>query len=202
MGRQLLPPNRTPLEAALADAMTLETDPALLATLWDADDCPAAFLPYLAWALSVEGWDSAITEAQQRELIRTAVPTHAKKGTPSGVLDALRAIGLDAAFGDRDPALAPHAFTLDINIHDRGIDAATQGKIEALVDEYKNVRSYVKQISVGLIERVKARTCIAVYGGDVVTVYPFSKREASVSSALAFLSGTYVVDIVSVRGSN
>lgn len=201
MGRHLLPPNRTKLEAALADAMALETDPALLATLWDADDCPVPFLPYLAWALSVEGWDSAITEAQQRELIRKAVPTHAKKGTPSGVLEALRAIGLDAAFGDRDPTLAPHAFTLDINLHDRGIDAATQGKIEALVDEYKNVRSYAKQISIGLIERVTARTYLAVYGGDVVTVYPFSQREVTTTSRFQFISGTYLVDIVSVRGS-
>ncbi|TCP13772.1 phage tail P2-like protein [Crenobacter luteus] len=94
MSRQLLPPNRTPLEAALADAGAFSLDPTPLRWLADAGRCPVEFLPWLAWARSVEGFDAADTEEKQRALIRQAVDIHKRKGTVAAVRDIFRALGL------------------------------------------------------------------------------------------------------------
>ncbi|MBN3005584.1 phage tail protein I [Chromobacterium alkanivorans] len=94
MSRALLPPNRTPLEAALADATTLALNPTALRWTSDSSRCPVALLPWLAWERSVEGFDAAINEEQQRELIRQSISVHRRKGTVSAVRDVFRALGL------------------------------------------------------------------------------------------------------------
>jgi phage tail P2-like protein len=94
MNRALLPPNRTNLEAALADAGRFDLDPTPLSWLDDAERCPAAFLPWLAWERSVENFDAATTEEQQRALIRTSFEVHRHKGTVAAVRKVFRALGL------------------------------------------------------------------------------------------------------------
>lgn len=94
MSRHLLPPNRTPLEAALADAGQFDLDPTPLRWLADANRCPPAFLPWLAWARSVEGFDAASSEDRQRALIRQSIDIHRRKGTVAAVRDVFRALGL------------------------------------------------------------------------------------------------------------
>ena len=47
----ILPPNATALERALADAGARLSDvPVVVRELWNPDACPAAHLPWLAWA--------------------------------------------------------------------------------------------------------------------------------------------------------
>lgn len=98
----LLPHNASPTEravdAAAAAALSLPTP---IADLWNPDTCPASALPWLAWALHVENWDAATTEAQQREAIKLSVLLHRKKGTPWAIKRALAAIGLEVEIFDR-----------------------------------------------------------------------------------------------------
>lgn len=94
MGRYLLPPNRTPLEAAVADACRVDISTERLRGLADADRCLAEFLPWLAWARSVEGFDAASSEDRQRALIRQSIEIHKRKGTVAAVRDVFRALGL------------------------------------------------------------------------------------------------------------
>lgn len=91
---QLLPNNRTTLEGAVLDATVLrELNPDVIRTLYDADLCPAAFLPHLGWSLSVDFWELATTDDQRRDLIRNAIQWHRKRGTPWAIKSALRAFG-------------------------------------------------------------------------------------------------------------
>ena len=89
----LLPPNQTRLEASLAHAAALPHTPEVLTQLWDAQHCPVQLLPWLAWALSVDEWDEAWTEAQKRAQVLESIALHRKKGTPWAVKTALAAIG-------------------------------------------------------------------------------------------------------------
>ena len=93
MSKHLLPPNSTSLEKALADATHMQHTPELLATLSDAQRCPIALLPWLAWALSVDEWDPEWAESRQRAAVLAAVELHRKKGTPWAVLRALAVHG-------------------------------------------------------------------------------------------------------------
>ncbi|CAE6810733.1 hypothetical protein R69658_05389 [Paraburkholderia aspalathi] len=89
----LLPANQTPLEAALATVMAPRVDPEVLRTLWDADRCPAGWLPWLAWALAVDGWGLAESEEARRALIKGSLALHRKKGTPWAVREVIRRLG-------------------------------------------------------------------------------------------------------------
>lgn len=89
----LLPPNRSALDAALEQATALTLDPAAIATLWDPNTCPAALLPWLAWAYSVDDWDDSWSETAMRNVIADSIAIHKTKGTPSAIRRVMAAIG-------------------------------------------------------------------------------------------------------------
>ncbi|TKA96910.1 phage tail protein I, partial [Cereibacter changlensis] len=56
----ILPPNATKAERAFEAALAALCDlPVPVGQLWSPETCPAALLPWLAWALSVDDWDPA-----------------------------------------------------------------------------------------------------------------------------------------------
>lgn len=91
----LLPDNSTPLEQELARATaTIDAlDPSVIETIWDAWRCPAAVLPWLAWALSIDIWDDAWPEVTKRRAIADSPYYHRIKGTRLAVEMALDLAG-------------------------------------------------------------------------------------------------------------
>jgi phage tail P2-like protein len=84
----LLPPNSTPLELAIEQAGATRidgVDSQTVGTLWNAETCPEAFLPYLAWA-----WSAV---SVKRAVIAAAPQVKRLKGTVAAVRQALAAIG-------------------------------------------------------------------------------------------------------------
>lgn len=81
----LLPPNASVLERALAGPLGRLNDlsvlPVPLDRLYRWDTCPTAFLPWLAWANSVDIWDEAWPEETKRNLIRESFALHRRKGS-------------------------------------------------------------------------------------------------------------------------
>jgi len=151
MSRHLLPPNRTPLEAALADATAFDLDPTPLRYLADSTRCPAALLPWLAWAMSVEGWDEAIAEQPRRELLRRSIEIHKHKGTAGAVRRALGALGVSVEFKEWHdiPGAAPYTFGLTawVNENHAGHEDAVltpqlYQRLKRLVDDTRNERSH------------------------------------------------------------
>lgn len=90
----LLPPNVTPLERRIeaSDAL-IERASAPLQTLWNAQEQPAHMLPWLAWAVGVDDWDSKWEEQQKRDAIDEAIPIRRKRGTVWAVKRALEVLG-------------------------------------------------------------------------------------------------------------
>lgn len=91
----ILPPSASRLERAVdqAAAQRLGALPSLVPSLWNADTCPPALLPYLAWALSVDEWDNTWSIDRKREAIREAPEIHRKKGTLSAIRRSLTVVG-------------------------------------------------------------------------------------------------------------
>ena len=80
----ILPPNSTDLEQAVDEtiATRIEGVPVKISDLVDVNHCPASHLPFLAWALSVDKWDSNWSETIKRQVIAEML----------GIADRLRAI--------------------------------------------------------------------------------------------------------------
>lgn len=115
----LLPPNATPIERALsiAPAASLADVPVAIDRIWNPATCPVALLPWLAWSLSIDIWDSAWTEAEKRAAIADAILFQRRKGTPASlrtVLDRFDPlIRIVEWFEDRG-TLDPYYFRLEL----------------------------------------------------------------------------------------
>ena len=107
----ILPISSTQLEIDLLDTFieSLEAhigSPIPIKFLWNPDECPFAFLKYLAAAFSVDGNIADYSEQQLRTLIKQSIPLHRIKGTVGSIYQAVEALGyqVDALVeGDRDP---------------------------------------------------------------------------------------------------
>lgn len=147
---RLLPPNSTELERATATALALGLDPSAIRGIADSARCPIDFLPWLAWAMSVEGWEAAETEEQQRALIRQSIPVHKHRGTVGAIRRVLKAVGVTADYKEwtQIPGAVPYTFELvawaNNNRGGEGSIISPQlfERLRALVDATKNERSH------------------------------------------------------------
>ncbi len=90
----LLPPGSSPLERRLAQTCSGISDLQVpLRDLWNPATCPVKFLPYLAWAFSVDRWDEGWAESVKRRVVQDAFYIHQHKGTTSAVRRVVEPFG-------------------------------------------------------------------------------------------------------------
>ncbi|MGL4473716.1 MAG: phage tail protein I [Shewanella sp.] len=95
MSGTILPGNLSDLERDLDVALScIEQVEIPIAVLWDPWQCPAEVLPYLAWALSVDQWESGWSEGIKRSVVASSLDLHRIKGTRPAIQKALDAIGV------------------------------------------------------------------------------------------------------------
>ena len=83
----LLPPGSTPLERRLAQTCSGISDLQVpLRDLWNPATCPISFLPYLAWAFSVDRWDEGWTESVKRQVVKDAFYIHQCRAAGGGAV--------------------------------------------------------------------------------------------------------------------
>ena len=91
----LLPNNSTAQERALELACSrISNVDVPIKHLWDPMRCPVELLPWLAWSLSLDEWDSSWPESIKRQTIADSIPVHQIKGTVGAIRKALA--GLNA----------------------------------------------------------------------------------------------------------
>lgn len=161
MKHSLLPPSASAQERSIeSTTATQEALPAeAIGDLWDPDSCPENLLPWLAWALSVDHWDSTWTENSKRQAIKDSIFVHRKKGTRSAIDKALNALALRVdikewfetngePFTFELTALANQLFTASEDNASTPDEVLLDEKFFAIVrrtiDEVKPVRSHFK----------------------------------------------------------
>lgn len=163
----LLPPNASEMERALAGISSrIDVLPVTIRDLWNPSTCPAALLPWLAWTLSVDYWDTDWPDETKRAVIAASYEVHKYKGTPYAVRTALQAIGyrdVDIVEGVEPSrhdgstsrtglnlyAIAGHwaqfRVVLDLG-NDMGVDGNTASRVRSAVEYAKNARSHLYAI--------------------------------------------------------
>ncbi|WP_425531856.1 phage tail protein I [Stenotrophomonas maltophilia] len=145
----LLPPNATALERALeaADATVL-TMPMRHGQIKDPWTCPAEFLPWLAWEMSLDTWDSAWPEHIKRQRIASAINIQRHKGTAGSVREVIESFGGSVVIREwwqQEPRGVPHTFELVLALSGRpGADPSAKfvEDVIAEVTRTKPVRSH------------------------------------------------------------
>lgn len=196
MATTLLPPASTTLESALAqlDAERLEAIAVQIDTLWNPWACPAAFLPWLAWALSVDVWNTDWPEATKRAVIAASYGVHARKGTRRAVNEALAALGFTVGiteWWEAEPEAARFTFTVDAASAE-AITPERQADALAVILAAKNVRSHLADLRVILQQASRAPSIAsASLIGETVAVYPWSPNDLEALSPSPLLAAAF-----------
>lgn len=121
----------------------IEDVPIAIRSMWDPATCPAFMLPWIAWGLSIDLWDTDWTEEQKRTAIAGAIDAQRRKGTPASlraVLDRFDPlIALVEWFEDRD-TLAPHTFRLELPLAAESEVEYSEALVAALVRDIAAVK--------------------------------------------------------------
>lgn len=145
----LLPPNATTLERALeAGAARISSVPAPIETLADPATIKAGWLPWLAYGLSVDFWDTAWSEAAKRRAVAESIAQHKIKGTRASVEHVLARIDpllrVIEWFEAEPRRLAPHTFDVLLPVTGDGVPAggtrATARFAETVIGEVMRVK--------------------------------------------------------------
>jgi phage tail P2-like protein len=170
----LLPPNATSAERALAQTVgRISSIPTPVRDVWDPDTCPAPLLPWLAWAFSVDQWDSGWTETQKRDTIRAAVAVQRYKGTIGAVRDSIAALGIACQVQEwfnQSPPGAPYTFRLILDADQDGITLAQMAKLLDVVASGKNLRSHLDTVVPGVTSEARLYVGAVAQTGHEISV--------------------------------
>ncbi|MCG2663358.1 phage tail protein I [Brevundimonas sp.] len=192
--KSLLPSNSTPAERTIEGLRNQVADLDVpIRHLWNAETCPAAFLPWLAWAMSVDTWRSDWPEQTKRDVIAASARVHRLKGTVAAVRSAAQSVaGLSpiALVEWFQPGGSAQAFTahLDVDITDAAgaYDARPElpRDLIAAVEAAKPLRS---RVHIGLTARPRTRLQA---GGVIRAATVRARRDGAADYVRPFRSAT------------
>ncbi|SSG24832.1 phage tail protein I [Klebsiella pneumoniae] len=174
MTSSLLPPGSSALERRLAQACSGISDLSVpLRDLWNPWKCPVKFMPYLAWAFSVDRWEETWSEKEKRQAVSDAFWIHQRKGTVAAVRRVIETLGYSMTLQEwwevADPA---GTFRLEIDLNDIGITASMIKELERIIGDAKPVSRHISQMTLGVSSHGAANVGISIFDGEVIDIYP------------------------------
>ncbi|HHL2018871.1 TPA: phage tail protein I [Klebsiella pneumoniae] len=174
MTNSLLPPGSSALERRLAQVCSGISDLNVpLRDLWNPWKCPAKFLPYLAWAFSVDRWEESWSEVEKRQEISDAFWIHQRKGTISAIRFVIEKMGYSISIDEwwqvADPA---GTFRLEVDINNIGLTPSMLSDLNRLIDETKPVSRHMVQFNIAVKISGDIYTGSSLCCGDIISIYP------------------------------
>ncbi|MGC0699558.1 phage tail protein I [Escherichia coli] len=197
----LLPPGSSPLERRLAQTCSGISDLQVpLRDLWNPATCPVRFLPYLAWAFSVDRWDFAWPETVKRSVIASSFFVHQHKGTISALRRVIEPLGYLVEVKewwqvDEEPG----TFRLDIGVIDRGITEDVYQEMEHLINDAKPASRHLTGLAISLSTTGEMYLGAGCYLGETLTVYPYTPEEIVVGGDYFPASAIHLIDNLRVN---
>lgn len=198
----LLPANSTATERALEQAtQRLAAMPANARHSWNPLTCPAAHLPWLAWALSVEQWDATWSEAAKRRVLAASVEVHRRKGTVGAVRRVISPHGtLERVieWWQLAPPGVPGTFALEVGVLERGITEGTYQELERLIDSAKPVSRHLVRLAIVTGTHGHAHMGAAQTDAEQVDVYPYQPADITAVANTYTAGADVAVDVLDV----
>lgn len=144
-----------------------------LRDLWNPETCPVKFLPYLAWAFSVDRWDENWSEAEKRSVIGEAFWLHQRKGTVAAIRRVIEKMGyaltLEEWWNVADPA---GTFRLEVDINDIGITPLMLDELNRLINDAKPVSRHISRMNIASVTLGPVSVGTSSGCGEIISVYP------------------------------
>lgn len=167
-----------------------------------------AILDHLLWEKHItykEGLGLAATREQKINLIRNAIELHRIKGTPAALEMVFSLVNINCKLqewfqygGD------PYHFKLSITIHDKELNDETINLLTSLVNEFKNVRSYLESIQVYLASNSMTYVGACTILGEEISVFPWQITNIDTKGTYRIGSGQQFFDTTTIfpKGGN
>lgn len=189
----LLPPATTRLLRAVEQSTTRIGDIGLpLGDLWNPATCPAEFLPWLAWGLSIDFWDPDWTTAQKRVAVAGTLGEQMRKGTPASlraVLDRFDPLIQLVEWFDANPRLEPFTIMLDLPLPDDSAVVYDEALITALLRDIAQVKPV--RVHMQAVHRLIASAGLWLEGAAMLAT--FQRFTASADAVIEPEWGTYLL---------
>ena len=200
--QQLLPGNSTPLERQAAQALAdIQRVPIPLRQLCNPDICPVNLLPYLAWAFSVDRWDSKWAEATKRSAIRSSHFIHSRKGTIGALRRVVEPLGYlieVLEWWQTTPLGVPGTFAIKVGVLETGITEEMYQELTWLIDDARPVTRHLTGLAISLETQGLLHIGVALYDGDEIDVYPPVMRDIEVNGTFGVAGREHTIDTLDV----
>ena len=201
ISQSLLPQASTALERNLENACIFNAHEAFVPTLWNAQTCPEAYLPWLAYALRVDEWETNWSENEKRQACAEALYLHSIRGTPEAIKRALKVHGfakieLPEWFNYGGEA---GYFRLNIEQINQGIKDTDYAKILKIVDVNKNLRSHLEKLTITLTTTSQTpRIGAFALSVEAITLYPPHKNTLNLPTKHFIGAACQAVEIITI----
>jgi phage tail P2-like protein len=181
----LLPYNATDQERELAETTArISNVPVVVREVWNPDTCPSNVLPWLAWAFSVDDWDSNWTDEQKRRVIKESVYSQRIKGTIGAVTRQLDALGYQIQILEwfqQSPQGAPYTFDVYITANQYPLAKKDFNKVLEVINTNKNLRSHLDKTQL-IVKSTDNTTAGIVCGtGNEISLTNYTRQIAALN---------------------
>ncbi|HBY7340345.1 TPA: phage tail protein I [Klebsiella pneumoniae] len=195
MSNSMMATGSSVLEQRAAEACAVISDLSVpLRDLWNPWKCPVKFLPYLAWAFSVDRWEETWSETEKRQAVSDAFWIHQRKGTVAAVRRVIETLGYSMTLQEwwevADPA---GTFRLEIELNDIGITEPMIKELERIIGDAKPVSRHISQLTLSSSSHGYAYAACALTDGEEITVYPkgYTPPDCIYYNGIAHYDGNY-----------
>ncbi|WP_151883673.1 phage tail protein I [Pseudomonas putida] len=198
----LLPGNATDLERQAAEALAkIGRVPVPIRVLINPDLCPVALLPFLAWAFSVDRWDSRWPEAAKRASIRSSFFIHSRKGTIGALRRVVEPLGYlieVVEWFQTEPNGVRGTFALKVGVSDAGISEETYQELTWLIDDARPVSRHLTGLAISLETSGSITFAARLHEGDELDVYPPAPRDIDVTGSIGRGGRDHTIDTMEI----
>ena len=200
--QQLLPGNDTPLERNAAQALAqIQRVPIPLRQLCNPNTCPVDLLPYLAWAFSVDRWDSRWTETAKRAAIRSSHYIHSRKGTIGALRRVVEPLGYlieVLEWWQTTPNGVPGTFAIKVGVLETGITEEMYQELTWLIDDARPVTRHLTGLAISLETTGGINIFASTYDGDEIDVYPPVLRDIVTTGVICAPGREHTIDTLDI----
>ncbi|MNZ35177.1 phage tail protein I [Pseudomonas sp. Marseille-Q5299] len=199
---RLLPGNATDLERQAAEALAqIERVPVPIRDLINPDRCPVALLPFLAWAVSVDRWDSRWSESAKRGAIRSSYYIHSRKGTIGALRRVVEPLGYlieVVEWFQTEPQGVPGTFAIKVGVSNEGISEETYQELTWLIDDARPVSRHLTGLAISLETSGSLSIAGGLYDGDELDIYPPAQRDISITGLIGRGGREHTIDTLDI----
>lgn len=199
---RLLPGNATPLERQAAEALAqIERVPVPIRDLISPERCPVALLPFLAWAFSIDRWDSGWSEAVKRRAIRASYFIHSRKGTIGALRRVVEPLGYlieVVEWFQTEPNGVPGTFAIKVGVNDEGISDETYQELTRLIDDAKPLTRHLTGLAISLETTGSLFIACSLYDGDDLEIYPPALLDIEMTGSIGRGGREHTIDTLDI----